>query len=517
MKRRSIRFKFFVAISAVTLVFIGVLLILNLFFYEDYYMLMRRGELRDAYQGIRNSYSGDIEEMMTVLDNYESQTAIRMAVVCSDGTVLYTSFNTRSDEGNADTQNPFQLPDFDLLDQQRRGYTILQSIAQNVSWNTLDSHSYQFLNVTLWDNDQYLCLAGVLDNQADKCLFAYMPYAYIEQNSSLNLVFLVIAGGCALLICLIFAYGVSRWFSRPLIAMAGLADRMSELDFSTKYQGRSTDEIGQLGQSLNRLSAYLEQTIRELRQSNEQLAQEIKEKERIDNMRQEFIVNVSHELKTPIALIQGYAEGLTAGVADDPEDRKYYCDTIADEADHMNKLVMQLLNLSRLELGAEQTYSEDIDLHELCAEAVRKTAVLCESRGLTVEYDDTCITVRTDGDLLDQVLMNYLSNAIRYTVDGGKIKISAKQTGDCVRLTVFNEGDGLPEEELPKIWEKFYRTDRARTREAGGTGIGLSLVRAIADTLHGSCGVENVEGGIVFWFELSASAENDSDSPESEL
>ena len=511
MKRRSIRFKFF------TLVFIGVLLILNLFFYEDYYMLMRRGELRDAYQSIRNSYSGDIEEMMTVLDNYESQTAIRMAVVCSDGTVLYTSFNTRSDEGNADTQNPFQLPDFDLLDQQRRGYTILQSIAQNVSWNTLDSHSYQFLNVTLWDNDQYLCLAGVLDNQADKCLFAYMPYAYIEQNSSLNLVFLVIAGGCALLICLIFAYGVSRWFSRPLIAMAGLADRMSELDFSTKYQGRSTDEIGQLGQSLNRLSAYLEQTIRELRQSNEQLAQEIKEKERIDNMRQEFIVNVSHELKTPIALIQGYAEGLTAGVADDPEDRKYYCDTIADEADHMNKLVMQLLNLSRLELGAEQTYSEDIDLHELCAEAVRKTAVLCESRGLTVEYDDTCITVRTDGDLLDQVLMNYLSNAIRYTVDGGKIKISAKQTGDCVRLTVFNEGDGLPEEELPKIWEKFYRTDRARTREAGGTGIGLSLVRAIADTLHGSCGVENVEGGIVFWFELSASAENDSDSPESEL
>ena len=517
MNRRSIRFNFFVAISAVTLVFIGVLLILNLFFYEDYYMLMRRGELRDAYQGIRNSYSGDIEEMMTVLDNYESQTAIRMAVVCSDGTVLYTSFNTRSDEGNADTQNPFQLPDFDLLDQQRRGYTILQSIAQNVSWNTLDSHSYQFLNVTLWDNDQYLCLAGVLDNQADKCLFAYMPYAYIEQNSSLNLVFLVIAGGCALLICLIFAYGVSRWFSRPLIAMAGLADRMSELDFSTKYQGGSTDEIGQLGQSLNRLSAYLEQTIRELRQSNEQLAQEIKEKERIDNMRQEFIVNVSHELKTPIALIQGYAEGLTAGVADDPEDRKYYCDTIADEADHMNKLVMQLLNLSRLELGAEQTYSEDIDLHELCAEAVRKTAVLCESRGLTVEYDDTCITVRTDGDLLDQVLMNYLSNAIRYTVDGGKIKISAKQTGDCVRLTVFNEGDGLPEEELPKIWEKFYRTDRARTREAGGTGIGLSLVRAIADTLHGSCGVENVEGGIVFWFELSASAENDSDSPESEL
>ena len=222
-----------------------------------------------------------------------------------------------------------------------------------------------------------------------------------------------------------------------------------------------------------------------------------------EKLRREFSANVSHELKTPIALIQGYAEGLTAGVADDPEDRKFYCDTIADEADHMNKLVMQLLSLSRLELGAEQTFDEDIDLHALCAEAVRKTAVLCENRGLTVESENAHITVRTDGDLLDQVLMNYLSNAIRYTPEGKHIEISAARTGNSVRLSVFNEGEGLPEEELPKIWEKFYRTDRARTREAGGTGIGLSLVRAIADTLHGACGAENVEGGICFWFELS--------------
>ena len=275
MKRRSIRFKFFVAISAVALVFIGVLLLLNVFFYQDYYMMMRRNELRDAYQGIRSSYTGSVEEIATVLDNYESQTAIRLAVVCSDGTVLYTSSLSPESIG---AQNPFQLPDFDLFDQQRRSYAILQSIAQNTSWDKLSDRHYQFLNVTLWDNDQYLCLAGALDNNVDKCLFAYMPYAYIEQNSSLNLVFLVIAGGCALLICLIFAYLVSRQFTRPLIAMAGLADRMSELDFSTKYTGfgrHEGDEVAQLGQSLNRLSAYLEQTISELQQSNDQLAQEI--------------------------------------------------------------------------------------------------------------------------------------------------------------------------------------------------------------------------------------------------
>ena len=128
--------------------------------------------------------------------------------------------------------------------------------------------------------------------------------------------------------------------------------------------------------------------------------------------------------------------------------------------------------------------------------------MLCESKGLSVDCENTHVTVRTDSGLLDQVLMNYLSNAIRYTTEGGKIVISASRDEKNARLTVFNEGEGLPEEELPKIWEKFYRTDRARTREAGGTGIGLSLVRAIADTLPGDCGAENVPGGIAFWFTL---------------
>ena len=190
------------------------------------------------------------------------------------------------------------------------------------------------------------------------------------------MVFLLIAGGCALLICLGCGYVISRQFTRPCIQMAGLADRMSELDFSMQYTGKGDgDEIDQLGQSLNRLSAYLEQSIGELKESNDQLAQEIEEKERIDNMRQEFIVNVSHELKTPIALIQGYAEGLTAGVADDPEDRKFYCDTIADEADHLHKLVMPLLSLSRLEPGAEHTFDAAIYPPALHADVVPKTAV----------------------------------------------------------------------------------------------------------------------------------------------
>ncbi len=499
MKRScSVRVKFFAAISVVSLVFVGVLLILNLFFYDDYYLLTRKNELRTTYQSVRKSYAGDDADIAAVLDELESQSPVRLALIQSDGTILYAS-SFFPEPGCDFPQEHF--PGFGMNDQRFRSFEVIASVMQYMDWSALDKSGSQFLTISL-RNDQYLCLVGLLRGGTDDLLIAYTPYAYIRTNTSFNLAFLLIAGGCSLLLCLVCAFFISRQFSRPLIEMAGVADRMSELDFSTKYEGSERDEIGQLGSSLNRLSAYLEQAVGELQESNERLAQEIKEKERIDDMRKEFIVNVSHELKTPIALIQGYAEGLTAGVADDPEDRKYYCDTIADEAGRMNRLVMQLLSLSKLELGAEQTYYEDVDLHMLCSKAAQKTAVLCESRGLNVVYNDTNACVHTDGGLLEQVLMNYLSNAIRYTTDGGRIEITARRMGNIVRLCVFNEGEGVPEDELPRLWDKFYRTDRARARVDGGTGIGLSLVRAIADTLKGSCGAENTNGGITFWFEL---------------
>ncbi len=504
MKSHSVKVKFFAAVSAVALVFIGVLLLLNLFFYDDYYLMTRKNELRNTYQSVLRGFSGDGNEIASMLDELESKSPARLAIIGSGGELLYaSSFSPEPDNGLPPPENG-GYSGFDRGDRRFRSIEILVAVMRYMDWETPEKP--EFLTASL-RNDQYLCLAGPLEREA--CLIAYTPYSYIKNNTSFNLTFLLIAGGCSLLFCLVCAYFISRQFSRPLIEMANIADRMSGLDFSAKCESGGQDEIGKLGLSLNRLSAYLEQAVGELQQSNEQLAKEIKEKERIDEMRKEFIVNVSHELKTPIALIQGYAEGLTAGVAEDPEDRKYYCDTIADEAANMNTLVMQLLSLSKLELGAEQTYFEEVDLNVLCNEAVRKTAVLCESRGLKVVSEDTVATVRSDEGLLEQVIMNYLSNAIRYTSDNGTIELSAKRDGNRVRLEVFNEGEGLPEAELSKIWDKFYRTDRARARVDGGTGIGLSLVKAIAVTLKGECGAMNAENGIVFWFELPDAAETE--------
>ena len=238
--------------------------------------------------------------------------------------------------------------------------------------------------------------------------------------------------------------------------------------------------------------------IDDLRTSNEQLAHEIEEKERIDAMRREFIVNVSHELKTPIALIQGYAEGLTAGIAESPEDRDFYCNTIAEEAGHMNTMVTQLLSLSKLELGREILSCEAISLGDCVRAVVEKTAVLRAGHNLKVSCSGDAV-IESDGRLLDQIIMNYMTNAIRYTPDGGSIALCVTQPEpDMVKISVFNEGEGVPEAELPLLWEKFYRTDKARSRASGGTGVGLSIVRASAALLGGSCDAQNVSGGIVF-------------------
>ena len=166
----------------------------------------------------------------------------------------------------------------------------------------------------------------------------------------------------------------------------------------------------------------------------------------------------------------------------------------------MNKMVMQLLSLSKLELGREQPTLTDLELDELLADAVSKTALLADAKELTVQRMPSGLTIRSDFGLLEQVVGNYLTNAIRYTPAGGHIRLSAERGADGVTIRVMNEGEGVSEAELPLIWEKFYRTDKARSRESGGTGVGLSIVKATAELLGGACGACNVPGGMEFWF-----------------
>lgn len=502
-RMRSVKVKFFAAIAAVAVVFIVVISCLNLFFYDSYYMAQRQNSLTEIYEEIRTSYQeADVEALREVLFRIENSDSVRLSIIDASGSLIYDSDTARESQ---DIFGHSLLLNWQMEQLVRSALSAADPVKLNAG-------QVDFVAVQMRDlRENFLCLVGKL---GDDYLIERVPFTYMEQNSMFNSTFLLISGFVTLIICLALSAVLASHFTKPLIEMGEVAKSMTRLDFSKKYEGHREDEIGQLGDSLNLLSDHLEEAIRDLRASNEQLAQEIREKEQVDEMRREFIVNVSHELKTPIALIQGYAEGLTAGVAESPEDRDFYCQTIAEEADRMNTMVTQLLSLSRLELGRETVACTPVRLGECLRCAVDKTAVLRAGRDLTVVCTGDAV-VDSDARQIEQIVMNYMTNAIRYTPDGGRIELSVQRTADSgAQIAVFNEGEGVAEDELPRLWEKFYRTDKARSRASGGTGVGLSIVRASAALLGGTCGAENVPGGIVFWLALPAQIHAPVKSPE---
>ncbi len=335
-----------------------------------------------------------------------------------------------------------------------------------------------------------------------------MPVASIRESAALSNRFLAYIGLGVLALGSALIFFTTKRITMPILTLTHLAERMSNLDFDAHYDGDEADEIAVLGHSMNALSDRLRDTIGELKTANLQLQRDIEEKIQIDEMRKEFVANVSHELKTPIALIQGYAEGLTEGMAEDPESRDYYCEVIMDEANKMNKMVKQLLTLSALESGNDAPVMERFDLTELIRGVVTSAQILISQKDVSVEFNrDTPCWVWADEFKIEEVVTNYLNNAINHAGGDRRIVIAAEEMGREVCVSVFNTGNPIPEEDLPNLWTKFYKVDKARTRAYGGSGIGLSIVKAIIDSHQKQCGVENVPGGVRFWFTLDCSGE----------
>lgn len=497
---------------------------------------------------------------------------------------------------------------------------------------------------------EYLEIWGDLVS-SDYHVIMRIPMESIRVNARISNEFLFYMLIIMLILTMIVIHYLSNRIAKPIRELTDLSQRMANLDFNAKYTSGGTDEIGQLGEHFNQMSETLEETISRLKTANNQLQQDLDEKAKIEQMRSEFLSNVSHELKTPIALIQGYAEGLKDCVNDDPEDRDYYCDVIIDESAKMNTLVRRLLTLNQIEFGDNEVEMKRFDLGNLIAGKIQSTQILASQKDAKIEYDGpSCIHAWGDEFKVEEVLTNYLSNAINHVESENRIVVRTRlvgpdgveqefppefgadgggnaagsaadskddkdvvmtaewrpadeagistpidgayraaagapgaddrpsgaaddayraaagtseeadaapqtaavasnagvavsgtaagasnatdtmsdrstaaapvqpQSGMVVRTTVYNTGEHIPEEDLDKVWDKFFKVDRARTRAYGGSGVGLSIVKAIMDSFHQKCGVRNVVDGVEFWFDLeSADGEQLSDEQSEEI
>lgn len=370
----------------------------------------------------------------------------------------------------------------------------------------LETENYSIFS--LYDarmKSQYIELVGFLESGEIVLMRSNMES--MQESVKVANKFLVYAGiGSAVIISIIMFF-VSRRFTGPVLQLAGIAKRMTELDFDVKYKVRSRDEIGELGNSINVLAERLEKTISELKSANNELQMDIEKKTQADEVRKEFLSNVTHELKTPIALIQGYAEGLKDNISESSEDREFYCDVIIDEAGKMNAMVKKLLTLNHLEFGTTPVELARFDLTELIQAVLNSTEILAKQKQVTVHFEQTePLYVWADEYMIEEVLTNYISNAFHHVSGANIIEVKVIPQGSHVRVAVFNTGSPIPEEELEKVWIKFYKVDKARTREYGGSGIGLSIVQAIMKAHNQAYGVKNHPSGVEFWFELDYTA-----------
>lgn len=348
---------------------------------------------------------------------------------------------------------------------------------------------------------EYVDMWGVLDNGN---LFLFRsPLEGIRESVDLANRFLAYVGTGAAIFSALIILLVSRKVTEPIMELTAISERMKHLDFDAKYTKSSKTEIALLGQNINELSETLEATISELKNANNELMRDIEKKNKTDEMRKEFLSNVSHELKTPIALIQGYAEGLKEDINDDAESRDFYCEVIMDEAAKMNQMVKKLLTLNQLEFGNNTVTMERFDVTALIRNYLQSAEILCTQKQIRLQMEEyPPINVWADEFMVEEAFGNYFSNAINHVAGNRVIDVKLTPGDDNVRVSVFNTGNPIPDESIPHIWEKFYKVDKARTRQYGGSGVGLSIVKATMEAMNQAYGVINYDNGVEFWFEL---------------
>ena len=479
--KKSIKARLIVAFVGIVVIAFVLIALSNSFLLERYYVAKKTDAIQDVYEKL-NQY-----------DSLTSDKVQSLKSICIEKNISWVILDT----------NHSEILDYDSRNANRLyaslfGYITGVAPAKSSTLEETDNYT---LEVNRDMDMDYLDMWGMLDN--NNVFLIRLPMAGISDSIQISNMFYLYTGMIVVAISILAIWFLSQRLTKPLEELTDISIRMSNLDFNAKYESGGEDEIGVLGQNFNKMSKELEQTISELKTANNELQKDIEKKERIDDMRKEFLSNVSHELKTPIALIQGYAEGLKECINDEAESRDFYCEVIIDEAVKMNNMVKKLLTLNQLEFGNDQISMECFDLTELVRGVVNSAQLLADQKDAQILFvQDTSVYVWGDEFKIEEVVTNYVSNAINH-IDGERnIEIKMQRREGHIRLSVFNTGKPIPEEDIDKIWIKFYKVDKARTREYGGSGIGLSIVKAIMESMNQKFGVKNYENGVEFWFEL---------------
>ena len=375
------------------------------------------------------------------------------------------------------------------------------SMSNHASVDIVDEHGNSVFSVN-YANMENLdlsapsmsCSASFRQGGQTYQLFSNASLVAVSQSYDLLLKLIPFIAVVIVLISVIGAVVCSRYYSRPLVSISNVAKRMTTLDMTWKCEVNRKDEIGVLAASLNEMAQRLSSTMERLQAANEQLQQDIEREREQEKQRIDFFTAVSHELKTPIAILKGELEGMLYQVGE-YKNRDAYLRHCLKTTDDMGKIVKEILMAARMGGSDFHLSCSDLDLSQMAERACRKIMGRVEDKGMNLTMDiHPEVHYRGDGRLLEMAIDNVLSNAVIYSPAGARVAVSLK---DGV-FSVENSGVHLPEEDLKQIFEPFYRPDKSRNRNSGGSGLGLYITKMILEHHGMDCCMENTEAGVKF-------------------
>lgn len=496
--KQSIRTRLFLGLACLVLSFVLLSLIFTFFGAEKYYIWQKKNVLISASQTIARAYNGQPEDISLELERMGNTIGAGIVIVSQEGYVKYSSFARIINQKPMDSPPPHRVPG---PDKPRIPGLMKTTPSLWANRDIIDEHTMMEVQQDRNLKIDFLVLEHQLENQDS--LIIRQPMAPIAESAAIAFQFVIFTGGIALIVGFLWAYIFSQRFTRPILEINQIAQNMSKLNFSQKCSLERQDELGELASSINQLSGHLDSAISELNEKNLQLMADVEKERQLDKMRKDFVSSVSHELKTPLSLILGYAEGLKENVAKDEDSRNFYCSVIIDEAEKMDKLASDLLNLSQIESGYFRLNKTEFDLSPLLDEVALKYQTVLADKEIDLQLiKANHLPVYGDRLRIEQIIFNLFNNAIDHTDAAKRIILKVQERESKLRVSLFNSGQPIPEESLEKLWLSFYKVDKARTRSHGGYGLGLSIVRAIQELHQNAYGVENTEGGVCFWFDL---------------
>ncbi len=483
---------FLITFGLIFTVLIFSMLFQNLFF-EEFYLSKKIKDMTREINKFSELYSYNITDDKNLIEELfriEQQNNSKVAIFSKDGQLKYlTNYVNNTDDFKTLTAFCTEL----LNDK----YLINKVITTGKTETTVFENKYS--------NTTKIGTVGAmsLNSKNDSLIVAVSSMQPINEATDVikEFYFYLFLGFSIIGIFLSSVY--ANLISKPLVNINKVAKRMSAMDFTVKCEESSDDEIGNLATTLNFLSSTLKNALDDLKLKNKKLEEDIEKERKLEEMRKDFVASVSHDLKTPIGIIEGYAEGLKDGIATG-EDALFYLETIIDESHKMNKLVTNMLELSKLESGNLELVIDRFNILRLVRKLLKSFKLEFDLKNIKLELKTDLEYCYVMGDVfqLEQVLTNLISNALKYTPKGNDVIIEVNNINDIIIIAIENKGIHIPEEEIDNLYNKFYRIDKARNSSNNSNGLGLAIVKRILNLHESSHSLFNTEDGVKFTFTL---------------